>query len=89
MDSGPSADADTIGSTVIIVDTGMIVRMATVVSVGIPTRIATAVDRMATVHVVISMPMGMADTGIVIMTTTAVGRGMAIVVPVAATSGRP
>ena len=85
MDSGPSADADTIGSTVIIVDTGMIVRMATAASVGIPTGIAistgvmtaTAVGRMATVHVATSMPTVMVDTGIVTMTMIAVGRGMA------------
>ena len=85
MASGPSADADTIGSTVIIVDTGMIVRMATAASVGIPTETAistgvmtaTAVGRMATVHVATSMPTVMADTGIMIVTTTAVGRDMA------------
>ena len=86
MDSGPSADADTIGSTVIIADTGMTVRMATAASVGIPTGIAistgvmtaTAVGRMATVLVATSMPTVMVDMGIMIMTTTAVGRDMAI-----------
>ena len=92
MDSGPSADAGTIGSTMTIADTGMTVRMATAASTGIPTGIAMAVGRMETVHVVTSMPMGMADTGmagtgIVIMTTTAVGRDMANVVPDVATSG--
>ena len=92
MDSGPSADAGTIGSTMTIADTGMTVRMATAASTGIPTGIAMAVGRMETVHVVTSMPMGMAGTGmagtgIVIMTTTAVGRDMANVVPDVATSG--
>ena len=84
MDSGPSADAGTSGSTATIADTGMIVRMATAASVGIPTGIAistgvttaTAVGRMATVHVATSMPTVMADTGIVTTTTTAVGRDM-------------
>ena len=76
MDNGPSADAGTTGSTVTIADTGMIVRMATAASAGIPTRIATAVGGMATVHVATSMPTVMVDTGIMIMTTTAVGRDM-------------
>ena len=95
MVSGPSAGAGTTGSSVTIVDTGMIVRMVTAASAGIPTKIAistgvmtaTAVGRMVTVHVVISIPTGMADTGIMAMITTVVGRGMAIAVPVAATSG--
>ena len=87
MARGPSAGEGTTGSTMTIADTGMTVRMATAASTGIPTGIAMAVGRMETVHVVTSMPMGMADTGIVIMTTTAVGRDMANVVPDVATSG--
>ena len=92
MARGPSAGEGTTGSTMTIADTGMTVRMVTAASTGIPTGIAMAVGRMETVHVVTSMPMGMADTGmadtgIVIMTTTAVGRDMANVVPDVATSG--
>ena len=88
MASGPSAGAGTTGSSVTIADTDMTVRMITAASAGIPTVTATAVGRMATVHVATFMPTGMADMGIVIVTTTAVGRGMAaIVVPGAATSG--
>ena len=85
MDSGPSAGAGTTGSSATIADIGMIVRMVTVASAGILAGIgiltgvttATAVGRMATVHVATSMPTEMADMGIVIVTTTAVGRGMA------------
>ena len=84
MDSGPSAGAGTIGSTATIADTGMTVRMATAASAGIPTRIATStgvmtatvVDRMVTVLVATSTPTVMADMGIMIVTTTAVGRDM-------------
>ena len=77
MAKGPSADADTTGSTATIADIDMTVRMVTAASAGIPTVTATAVGRMATVHVATFIPTGMADMGIVIVTTTAVGRGMA------------